>query len=236
MKQLPLIILPLLLCATVYAKDLGRLGATFEIGEVDMLSWIETRLRRFDETGKLAQMQDEFTEQVKRSVNTPTPVEIGRTSKPDVFYVDPSLTLAKDIVLPQSGVVIAKAGQRINPFDTTTWPQGVDLPQFEYQKTLVFFDGRDHQQLEWAKGFKSDLPIKWILTGGSPNDVATVLNTRLYFAQQGDMTRRMHIKAVPSVVRQKGHYWQVREIDVSEQDSAAPLDTAVPIQAIEGTQ
>jgi hypothetical protein len=59
------------------------------------------------------------------------------------------------------------------------------------------------------------LPIKWVLTGGRPSDVATTLGTRVYFAQQGDLTRRMHIKAVPSVVRQNGHYWQVREIDVN---------------------
>ncbi len=200
----------------VHAKDLGRLGATFPIGEDDMLAWIDARLKRFEANGKLAEMQQEFTEQVKRSVDTPTPVSLDTTTTPSVFYVDASLTLAKDITNPNTGEVIARAGTRINPFDSKTWPNGERLPQFEYSHVLAFFDARDKQQLAWAKKLESDKPIKWVLTGGSPNQVASLLGTRVYFDQQGHVTQKLHIQSVPSLVQQKETVWQVTEFDVSD--------------------
>ncbi len=198
----------------VHAKDLGRIGATFPIGEIDMLQWIEARLKHFEATGKLQEMQEEMADNVRRSVETPTPLALSTTTKPETFNVDPSLTLAKDLTDAQ-GKVFAKAGTRINPFDTRTWPQGATLPQFEYSHVLFFFDGRDAQQLALAKRFKSDKPIKWVLTGGSPNEVSRALNHRIYFDQQGDLSRQLHIKAVPSLVEQAGTHWQVTEFDVS---------------------
>lgn len=201
------------------AQDLGRIGATFAIGEIDMLQWIESRLKQFEVTGQLQQMQDDFTEQVRQSAETPPPLALGVTTEPESFLVDPSLTLARDLTDSQ-GRVFAKAGMRINPFDTTTWPQHAKLPRFEYSHALLFFDGRDKQQLALAARIKSRKPIRWILTGGSPNQVAAALNQRIYFDQQG-LTKKLHIKAVPSLVEQSGTYWKVTEFDVS-QEKAEP--------------
>ncbi|KOO12726.1 conjugal transfer protein TraW, partial [Vibrio xuii] len=62
------------------------------------------------------------------------------------------------------------------------------------------------------------IPIKWVLTGGSPNAVAERLNSRIYFDQQGDLSKKMHIKAVPSLVEQSGINWKVTEFDVSNEE------------------
>ncbi|HAV1370496.1 TPA: type-F conjugative transfer system protein TraW [Vibrio parahaemolyticus] len=199
------------------AKDLGRIGATFPIGEIDMLVWIEQRLKGFEQSGQLADMQQEFIEKVAENVETPPPLSLTTTTAPDTFLVDPSLTLAKDLT-DANGQVFAKAGTRINPFDTTTWPEHSRPPnQFEYSHVLVFFDARDEQQLAFAQTFQSKKPIKWILTGGSPNQASEHLNSRIYFDQQGDLSQKMHIKAVPSLVEQSGIHWKVTEFDVSHE-------------------
>lgn len=207
----------LLFHPNVGAQDLGRLGATFPIGEIDMLVWIEQRLKGFEQSGKLADMQREFVERVTESVETPPPLSLTTTTTPDTFFVDPSLTLARDLT-DATGQVFAKAGTRINPFDTNTWPEhSRPSNQFEYSQVLVFFDARDEQQLAFVQIFESKKPIKWVLTGGSPNTVSERLNSRIYFDQKGDLSKKLHIKNVPSLVEQSGIHWKVTEFDVSNE-------------------
>ena len=136
------------------AKDFGLVAPAFPIGEIDMLEWIEHRLKQFEANGKMADLQDTFTQRVKASIQTPTPVQgLLTTTSPRTFYVDPSVTLTKDLLVPNTGQRIAKAGTRINPFDPTTWPaidgQSV-LPNFKLSKVLVFFDARDAKQRRFA--------------------------------------------------------------------------------------
>ncbi|WP_241814634.1 type-F conjugative transfer system protein TraW, partial [Vibrio cyclitrophicus] len=162
-----MMVFALLLSLGAVAKDLGRMGPTFPIGEIDMLTWIEARLKHFEATGKLEQMQTEFAEQVKQSVETPPPLSLSTTTTPKTFLVDPSITVPKDLTDAQ-GRVFAKAGTRVNPFDTRTWPTGAKLPQFEYSNVLVFFDARDAKQVEFVANLEHAKPLRYILTGGSP--------------------------------------------------------------------
>ena len=208
-----MMVFALLLSLGAVAKDLGRLGPTFPIGEIDMLTWIEARLKHFKATGKLEQMQTEFAEQVKQSVETPPPLSLSTTTTPKTCLVDPRITVAKDLTDGQ-GRVFAKAGTRVNPFDTRTWPTGAKLPQFEYSNVLVFFDARDAKQVEFVANLEHAKPLRYILTGGSPNQAAKRFNTRMYFDQQGTLSDRLHIQAVPSLVEQSGHAWRVQEFDV----------------------
>ncbi|MEZ8862553.1 type-F conjugative transfer system protein TraW [Vibrio sp. 10N.247.311.51] len=213
--KITLILVGLSLCFMAQAKELGRIGPTFPIGEIDMLIWIENRLKGFEASGQLDDMKHEFSERVKQSVETPTPVNLPTTLAPKVFHVDPSLTLPQDLVDPTTGKIFAKAGTTINPFDPKTWPNGAQYPQFEYRTALAFFDAQDAQQLAWAKNLTASKPIKWVLTGGSPNQVAKALDSRIYFDQQGSLTTRLHLKHVPSLVEQSGIHWKVTEFDVS---------------------
>ena len=203
----------------VHAKDLGVVGQVFPISEIDMLQWIQQRLRTFEQTGELDSMKQQFKDNVTASVRRPRPVGLITTTTPEVFTVDPSLTLATDIT-DMDGNLIYPKGTRINPFDTTTWPamQQAGMAQFQFSKTLVFFDGDDVQQRLWALDYQSlhtDDTIKWILTGGEPETTHHQLNARIYFDQQGSLSRKLTLKRVPSVVKQVGIQWQVQEIDVS---------------------
>ena len=190
-----------------------------------MLVWIDNRLKQFEASGKLADLQNEFTERVKKTIETPPPVKgLLTTTNPKTFYVDPSITIPKDIIAPTTGAVIARAGTRLNPFDSRTWPtvDGQDvLPKFQLSKVLVFFDARDAQQRRFASQYENVKPIKWVLTGGSPNQMATLLDSRIYFAQNGTLTQELNIHHVPSIAYQEGTQWRIDEIDVS---SLPPLD------------
>ncbi|MEZ9620817.1 type-F conjugative transfer system protein TraW [Vibrio sp. 10N.222.55.A3] len=200
-------------------KNLGQVAPIFPIGEIDMLEWIDQRLKGFEASGQLADMQNEFTERAKQSIENPPPVAgLTTTINPRTFYVDPSITLPKDIIAPTTGAVIAKAGTRVNPFEPRTWPK-VDgqnvLPQFELSKVLVFFDARDAQQRRFASEYQNAKPIKWVLTGGSPNKMATLLDARMYFAQQGHLTQSLNITHVPAIAYQEGTRWRIDEVNVS---------------------
>lgn len=206
----------LLTSMSIKAKDFGYVGATFPIGEINMLEWIDKRLKGFEASGKLDSLTGEFKERVKQSVERPRPVfGIGTTTEPVTFLVDPSLTLAKD-VFDAKGAVLYPKGTTVNPFDSTTWPQGSDI-NYTFSKTLIFIDGDDLNQQSWATKFKQEKTIKWILTNGSPNEFSKKVNTRTYFDQDGSMTARLHIKNTPSIVNQKGINWEVQEIDVSKE-------------------
>ncbi|WP_343290087.1 type-F conjugative transfer system protein TraW (plasmid) [Vibrio harveyi] len=211
--------LSLLFCAPTHAKHLGHVAPVFPIGEIDMLEWIHQRLKQFEASGKLADMQEAFTQRVKESIENPPPVEgLTTTTNPRTFYVDPSVVIPKDIVVPATGQVIAKAGTKVNPFDSRTWSKanGKDiLPKFELSKVLVFFDARDAQQRRFASEYRNDKPIKWVLTAGSPNQMATLLNSKIYFAQQGFLTRELNITHVPAIAYQEGTRWRIDEVNVS---------------------
>lgn len=206
------------LSAPLYAKSLGVIGQTFEIVEMDMLDWIQARLAQLQANGEMAKMEDQFKEQVKRSVTRPTPVEgLTTTLSPTSYFVDPSLTLAEDI-RNEKGEVLFPKGLTINPFDSSTWPSNVPLPPMALSKQLAFLDGDDKKQIAWAKAYRAahpDVTVKWILTSGEPEAVFKALGERIYFDQQGNITRKLTIKHIPTLAKQEGKQWMMQEFDVS---------------------
>ncbi|MGR5464875.1 type-F conjugative transfer system protein TraW [Photobacterium damselae] len=226
-KQHLLFALLLFFTLPLPAKNLGVIAPTFPIAEMDMLDWIMARLRHYEATGELDAMKAKFQEQVKQSVIRPTPVKgITTTTKPNRFFVDPTLTLAQDIKDAKGNVLFPK-GLKVNPFDAKTWPNGKHLPHFSLSKQLVFLDGDDMRQLHFAKRFMQEeaakpnpLRIKWILTNGEPEKVHRFLQAPVYFDQQGNITRKFKIKHVPSQMKQVGTQWQVQEFDVSLESDA----------------
>ncbi len=216
MKPSILLLTLVLLSPSLHAKSMGVAGAIFPIGEIDMLLWIEQRLQRFEANGQMDIMKNDMKQAVKKQVERPTQVlGLGTTTEPATFYINPTLRLGKDVMDAQGRLLFAK-GMEINPFDSTTWPNG-EYPAFEFSKTLIFIDGDDEKQLAWAKQYRTNKPIKWILTNGSINKSALALNSRVYFDQKGTLTRALKLKNTPSVVMQVGTQWQIQEVDVSHQ-------------------
>ncbi len=218
-----LIIAGLLLASpALMAKDLGVMGNTYPLKEIDMLDWIMARLHKYEHNGEMAHMQQQFKARVKHAILRPQPVKgLTTTTTPKRFFVDPTLTLAKDI-LDANGKVLFKKGLKINPFDSRSWPNGQQLPRLRLSKQLVFFDGDDKRALNFAKRYQrleakkpNPLAIKWILVNGEPNKVAKALGQRVYFDQHGNITRRLHIKHIPSVAKQHSTQWEIQEFDIN---------------------
>ncbi|ENO8811617.1 type-F conjugative transfer system protein TraW [Photobacterium damselae] len=233
LRPLSLILLCSLTFSPAHAKNLGTIAQTFPIAEIDMLDWIMARLRHFEATGKLEKMQDEFTERVKQSVIRPTPVAgLTTTNTPKTYYIDPTLTLAEDIK-DANGKVLFHKGLKINPFDSSTWPNSKGLPHLYLSKILVFLDGDDMRQLRFAKDLQQQeqakahpLKFKWILVKGEPAKVQHYLKEKVYFDQLGNITKRFDIKHIPTTAKQAGTRWEVKEFDVSLED-AAPIDAII---------
>lgn len=206
-----------LLSLTANARDIGVIAPTFPIAEIDMLDWIQSRLKHLEQTGEMAKMEDMFKEQVKKSVQRPPAVEgLFTTTTPITFFVDPTLILKEDIV-NEKGEVLFPKGTKVNPFDSNTWPNGSSLPPIAMSKQLAFLDGDDERQIEWAKDYRKQNPdviIKWILTRGEPDTVFKALNERIYFDQLGNITRKLTIKHIPTLAKQEGKRWKMQEFNV----------------------
>ncbi|MBE8130614.1 type-F conjugative transfer system protein TraW [Photobacterium damselae] len=233
LRPLSLLLLCPLTFSPAYAKNLGTIAQTFPIAEIDMLDWIMARLRHFEATGELEKMQDEFTERVKQSAIRPPPVAgLTTTSTPTTYSIDPTLTLAEDIK-DANGKVLFHKGLKINPFDSSTWPNAKGLPPLYLSKILVFLDGDDMRQLRFAKALQQQeqakahsLKFKWILVKGEPAKVQHFLKEKVYFDQLGNITKRFDIKHIPTTAKQSGTRWEVKEFDVSQEDDT-PIDAMV---------
>jgi conjugal transfer pilus assembly protein TraW len=186
------------------AQNLGNYGQVFSVLEEDLREHILNRLKAMSASGELKHAQDKVNERVASHVIRPKPLVLSTTNNPKRFHVNPSKTIAQD-VFGAHGELIARAGTTINPFE-----------HVNFKKTLFFFDGDDAKQVAWVgKHYKDFDEVKFILTGG---DVRRATETfgRVYFDVNGVLSSALHLKNVPSVVKQDGLVWQITEIGSSD--------------------
>ena len=185
MKTLLLVII--LISNKSLAKDFGKQGITFRIKEEGFLAMVKRKLNKVD----IEHHQQEMIKRSKEKVTTPTLVEgISKTQKPREFFYDPTYKLQKDILLPD-GKILHKAGTTVNP-----------LNHMDFDRRLVFIDGRDDEQLAWLKELKLEDLDRVILVAGRPFDVQKDLGKQVYFDQAGELTGRFGIKHVPAILVQ----------------------------------
>ncbi len=199
-----LLALLLLLSSNIaVAKDFGIQGVTYEIAEKDFLKELQEKLQEAQKSGKLAKFQDDVKKQMISSVNSPKAVEgITKATFAREWYFDPSVSKPTDLA-DQNGQVFYRAGTKVNPLD-----------YMSFTKTLIFIDGDDEAQVRWAleqnKIKKSKTKI--ILVRGRVIDLMRQKKVRLYFDQQGTLTTKFGIKAVPATVAQEGKMLKVMEV------------------------
>src|SRR3990167_2778940 len=162
------VILLLMVSQAVFSANLGNYGDLFPVIEIDIREIIAQRLKAMEITGELAAHQQESIERISQHAIRPAPLNLPTTNQPTVFYIDPSITVQKDIVTP-NGLVVARAGQIINPFT-----------RVNYRKSLIFFNADDPRQIKWIKSHYYPRR-KLILTGGNIKDMAEQLG-RIYLA------------------------------------------------------
>lgn len=183
------------------ARDFGQVGQTFPVIETDLLATIETRLRRAQASGELDRVNAMFAKRVEAKARRPTPVAgITAADQPRSWNFDPAITLERDI-RDQKGNLIASAGQRVNPLDFVV-----------IRQDLVFVDGDDAEQLDWATRQFADAKAKIIFVNGSPIEAMTARKRRFYFDQEGKLTHRFGIQHTPAVVTRAGTVMRVSEM------------------------
>lgn len=189
----------------VAAKDLGAWGDLWPVQEQSMLSFIQQRLGDMEKSGQLAELQQGFKERVVENTLRPPPVAGLRTdTRAHTHRVDPSVSLSEDMA-DHNGTVFARKGQRINPLDTVSLPG-----------PLYFLDADDKRQTDWLAQQPAVLNRKVILVSGNIRDATKRLDTRIYFDQNGELSRRFGLTYIPAVVRQEGKTLVVTSVAMPE--------------------
>lgn len=191
----------------VHAADAGTIGPTYEIAEPHLLQMIEQRLRAKERSGEMAKLMDQARTRGMDAVRHPAPVaNVHATTSARTFYVDPTYTLARN-VLGSQGEMLFAAGTRFNPLDVVA-----------LSRHLLFFDARDSKQVhrasELVKLYQGK--VKAILTGGSYLDLMKAWQLPVYYDQQGLLVRKLGITQVPALVSQEGRRLRVDEIKVND--------------------
>lgn len=194
---------------SVYAKDFGTQGHSYQITEQEFLQMIAERLKKIDMKKEQEKMQGVVRDRVEnpRAVEAVKPAVAGRS-----FYFDPTYTLDRDVVLP-CGKVLHKAGMQVNP-----------LEHMDLNRRMLFIDGREEGQVKWLKEQldnplpkqKESVEDRVILVGGSVFKLKELIKdkhkNKVYFDQNGELTTRFGITGSPAVVVQDGLQLKIEEI------------------------
>lgn len=189
------------------AEELGQIGPVYPIGEESALDTILKRLKEKEKTGELKRIQQEAIRRSVASAKNPKPVAgLSTVQERSQRLIDPTVTYNRAVTTDE-GQIVVPAGSRINPLLVTS-----------LSKRLVFFDGRDRAQTEAVRKMvaKFGPKVKPILVAGSWYDTSKAWKTQVYYDQQGKLSQRFGIKAVPSVISQQGGMLLVEEIPAKE--------------------
>ncbi|GAL51830.1 putative TraW protein [Citrobacter farmeri GTC 1319] len=180
----------LLISGVVQAKNLGTWGEVYPIAEQDMLTTIQTRLKAMEASGEMAREQEAFKQRVIENTLRPKPVEgLTLAQKNTTHYIVPSLTVSEDLK-DHKGRVFARKGQVINPLDIVP-----------FTDTLYFIDADNPDQMAWMKAQKpGTLTYRVILVNGDIREATKALDTRIYFDQDGTLSKKFALTAIPARV------------------------------------
>jgi conjugal transfer pilus assembly protein TraW len=176
------------------ALDLGVQGSVTEIQEEDALIMIEQRLINMKLSGEIDRQAEQLKKQALKSITQPKPVlGLKPTIHPRTFEMDLTITVPFDIK-DDEGNLIQPQGKRINP-----------LEEIFTNKSLIFFDGEDAQQLTWALEQHKLQPgfTKLVLVNGSPLDLMERYEIPFYFDQAGKLSRYFKLEQIPAKVFQQ---------------------------------
>lgn len=183
-----------------FGKDLGTVGATYQIVERDALEEIENRAKKVD-WGKL--FDKDKNEQRIKNYRPNSLVALPRAKERRVRFVDLSYTL--DVDIPDAnGNILYPKGFTFNPLDYIVYP-----------RTIIIINGSDRKQVEWFKKsqyVKGLDTVLWIVDG-SYYDLGKELGRSVFYANSA-IVERLQLLAVPSIVVQKDNLFEVTEIDV----------------------
>jgi len=185
------------------AADLGSIGPTYPIKEAHLLDFIQERLKEKERTGELKALEEQARNRAVQSVTEPKPVPgLTLATSARSWYYDPTYVLDRNI-LDDKGRVMFAAGTRKNPLEVVS-----------LSKHLLFFDARDARQVAQARRLIDSYKglVKPILVGGSYLEIMKSWRLRVYYDQEGVLTRQLGISRVPALVSQEGQRLRIDEL------------------------
>ena len=208
MKHRTSLLLTELLCIAVsaHAEDLGAKAQTY-VADQDAREQFKEVIRHKQQSGELDAYWKAYRAKVVESVKHPAPLGVRTDYRPR------SETHAVRFVIPadyrnEHGQVIVRRGTVIEPLKIQPLASG-----------LVFIDGRDPAQVDYAIERGRTQPLKIVLTAGSAYDLRvkyqkapwrTGAGIPFYFDQRRmiiDSLQRLYridVASVPSVMIQAG--------------------------------
>ncbi|MFN9001672.1 MAG: type-F conjugative transfer system protein TraW [Holosporales bacterium] len=201
--------LMLLVPFLVDAQDLGVFGPTGPILEEDIQEVIISRLKKLESNGELKKHQLLLQQKAQERIRRPPAVEgIQKCKSSRTFHYDPSFTWP-DNLSDHRGRVFYQAGQKVNP-----------LSHMTLDRVMCFLDGDDPEQVAWLQQqLKNETQnVVPILVKGSPLNLADELERRIFFDQEGVLTKKFGITAVPARVSQEGLLLRVEEIALEDNE------------------
>lgn len=193
--------------SSAHANYLGSIGKTYPVGEESALTMIMHKLHEKERSGELKKLQNVAVNRTVKSIkNRPTVEGITVVTVRNQRLIDPTVYYAR-AVTTDDGKIVVPAGAKINPLVMTS-----------LTKRLVFFDGRDAEQVTAVHRMvqRDGTKVKPILVAGSWLELTKNWKQQVYFDQQGVLSKRFGIHAVPSVISQQGNALLHQEIPAKE--------------------
>lgn len=195
------------------ARDLGSFGEVFPIAEPDFLALIKGKISAMIADGGMERLTAEMQDKARGYVHRPKGLALPRATEDRSFTFDLSIRVDHDLA-DQNGVVFASAGTVVNP-----------LAWSSFDKTILFIDGDDPDQVAWAVKQGDELNILIVLTQGAPLDLSKTWGRRFWFDQSGILTNRFQIARLPSRVTRADPVMRVDELALSAQGGSPEAST-----------
>ena len=186
-------------CLPLDARDLGVCGHLFPIEEQDMLEMLRTKMRSLSQE-ELMIVQKKVQQHYLSCIRSPREIGLKEAKTYRRYDMDPTLCAQQEIK-DHMGNVIVPIGKCINPLE-----MNLSL------NDLLFFDGSNSQQIEWAK--TENPQAKWILIKGKPLDLEEQEQRPVYFDQSGVLTGKFGIQHVPAKISKEGLKLKIEEIPI----------------------
>ena len=190
---------------SVSAKDFGVAGETFEITEEHLIEMFQRKLLDAEADGRIAALEEDMKAKTRARVERPRPVDgMSPAFEYHSYTYDPTVSADQDYYDLDGNVVVAR-GTTVNPFDMVSL--GPDL---------LFINGDRSAEVDWAFEQTAERggATRIILVDGAPLEIMRARKVRVYFDQNGALSRRLDIVKTPSRVTQKDRLLLIEEIPV----------------------
>jgi conjugal transfer pilus assembly protein TraW len=193
------------------AEDLGTRGRTGPIDR-DARQQVQDRIRAKEANGDLARFWNDYQAKVVDAIKHPAPLGIPSDTRFHTELHELRFVLPQDY-RDQTGHIVARRGAVIEPLKIQPLRSG-----------LIFIDGRDEAQVQYALAAGRHEPLKIVLTAGSPYDLRVRFRNVLwngspavpfYFDQRKliiNQLQRLYgiqLRSVPAKLTQQGSQLQI---------------------------